>query len=148
MSCVCWDGKTLAADRQGTAGGNKTTVSKIAMVKDGKNIYAVGFVGLHTNGLKMLEWFAEGAVEDEFPQIENDGESLTSMIVASKHGIVVYEQCPTPIKFPDKLQAWGSGGSLALGAMAAGADAKKAVLIASKYDIYCGLGVDAITVKK
>lgn len=147
MSVVAWDGKTLAADRQGTSGGNKTTVSKIAAVQGDKILYAVAFVGLHTNGLRMMEWFAEGAEEEEFPAIENDGESLTSLIVASKKGLVVYEQCPTPILFRDKLQAWGSGASVALGALAMGADAKKAVEIACKYNIYCGLGIDSITVK-
>ena len=147
ISVVAWDGRTLAADRQGTSGGNKTTVTKIAAVQDGKMLYAVAFVGLHTAGLKMLEWFQEGAVEEDFPSIVDDGDSLTSLIVASKRGLVVYEQCPTPIFFKDKLQAWGSGASVALGALAMGADAKKAVEIACKYDIYCGLGIDAITVK-
>lgn len=147
MSVVAWDGRTLAADKQGTSGGNKTTVSKIASVKDGKMLYAVAFVGLHTAGLRMLEWFAEGAEDEEFPNIVDDGDTLTSLIVASKKGLVVYEQCPTPIVFKDKLQAWGSGASVALGAMAMGADARKAVEIACKYDIYCGLGIDSVTVK-
>jgi len=147
MSCVAWDGHTLAADRQGTSGGNKTTVTKITAVQDGKMLYAVAFVGLHTAGLRMLEWFAEGAEEEEFPNITDDGDTLTSLIVASKKGLVVYEQCPTPILFRDKLQAWGSGASVALGALAMGADSKKAVEIACKFDIYCGMGIDAITVR-
>jgi hypothetical protein len=37
--------------------------------------------------------------------------------------------------------ATGSGGALALGAMAAGASAPLAVIIAQRYDIYCGGGV-------
>ena len=39
--------------------------------------------------------------------------------------------------------AW-DGKTLALGAMAAGADAKKAVEIACEYNLYCGGGIDVV----
>lgn len=48
-------------------------------------------------------------------------------------------------KYPrDERTSWGSGKELALGAMAAGADAKKAAEIACEYDLYCGGGVDVV----
>lgn len=41
--------------------------------------------------------------------------------------------------------AIGAGWKIAMGAMAAGADAKKAILIASKLDAFTGMGVDTLT---
>lgn len=40
--------------------------------------------------------------------------------------------------------AAGSGADYAMGAMAAGKDAKEAVEIACRFDINCGLGVDVL----
>ena len=146
MSVVCWDGKTLAADRQATRDSNRTTCHKLVWVQDVD--MAVAWVGIHSNGLIMLEWFANGADPNEFPDIEDECDSRTNLIVASRKGITIYDQTPVPMHFKDKLQAWGSGGAIALGAMAMGADAIKAVKIASKFDVYCGMGVDHVKVRE
>jgi hypothetical protein len=42
--------------------------------------------------------------------------------------------------------AWGAGRNLALGAMAAGADACQAIEIATRFDIHTGQGVNSIDV--
>jgi ATP-dependent protease HslVU (ClpYQ) peptidase subunit len=41
----------------------------------------------------------------------------------------------------------GSGGEFAMGAMAAGANARKAVSIACQLDYYTGKGIDTVKVK-
>jgi hypothetical protein len=48
----------------------------------------------------------------------------------------------------EKKVAYGSGGDLALGAMAAGATAKQAVAIACRFDPNTGQGIDAVQVVK
>ena len=147
MSVVAFDGKTLAADKQATCQGIKTTCHKIALVCDEKIDYAVAWVGVLSVGQSMMQWFASGADADDFPSFGAELEGTTLLIVASRKGVMIYEQNPVPLTFFDKFQAWGSGGPIALGAMAMGADAKKAVKIASTYDVNCGMGIEYFTVK-
>jgi hypothetical protein len=60
--------------------------------------------------------------------------------------VFFFERVPYPL-IPDSLCcAWGSGAEYAMAAMAMGADARKAVEIAGRFSITCGLGVDAFDV--
>jgi hypothetical protein len=91
-----------------------------------------------------------GADAAKFPPVPENAEDRASIIVASRFGV---EECygDTPAFMPQRqkgIWAWGTGREVALGAMSMGADAKTAVKIACKWNIYCGMGVDAIQVKK
>jgi hypothetical protein len=138
MSVVVWDGRTLAADRQATDGDIRTRCKKIRKLPSGD---LIGWVGSGEEGLALAEWYASGADPGCWPESQK-GDNWARLIVVH-HG-KVWEYCQLPVKqhVKGKQAAWGSGASLALGAMGAGADAIQAVKIASKFNIYCGLGVD------
>lgn len=138
MSIVAWDGKILAADRQGDSGGTNFTIKKLFKLKSGE---VVSFVGAYCSGLMVKEWYEAGAKFEEWPECQNT-DNWVNFIVASKEGCFYYQQTPIPIKVIDAFRTWGSGEDLALGAMEMGADAIKAVEVASKYDQGCGQGCD------
>jgi hypothetical protein len=143
MSVITWDGHIIAADRQATRNGSRCTCHKLVKIDD----YAIGWVGTQVHGLMMMDWFVDGADATKFPEIEEDENSCTRMIVATRKSITVYEREARGMTFMDKNQAWGSGMDVALGAMAMGADAIQAVKIACKLDINCGMGIDWFRVK-
>jgi len=143
MSILAYDGKIIAADRQATRGGSRCTCKKLLKV-DG---IVVGWVGVQVHGLVMMDWFFSGAKPSEFPDLGEERESCTRLIVATRRGLDVYEQSHRAMSYVDKFQAFGSGMDLAMGAMAAGASAIEAVKITCKYDINCGMGVDWFEVR-
>jgi len=143
MSIIAWDGKMIAADRQGTINDTRGTIKKIVRVGD----ICIGWVGTQTNGLIMMRWFLEGADPAKFPEVSDDPNTCSRLIIASKKGLVTYEGSPEVMIHLDKKQAYGSGMDLALGAMAMGADAVQAVKVACKYDIHCGMGIDWFKVR-
>jgi hypothetical protein len=143
MSILAYDGKLIAADRQGTINDTRGTMKKLVKVGN----VVIGWVGTQTNGLIMMRWFLDGADPAKFPETNDDPGTCSRLIVVSKKELILFEASPEPMKFLDKKQAFGSGMDLALGAMAMGANAKQAVQIACKYDIHCGMGIDWFEVR-
>lgn len=137
MTVVAWDGKTLAVDRQATSGGLISEHTKIIKLKDGE---VLAFWG-HINEYALItSWYVNGAIESEFPKLSDQ----IGMLVVSPEGAAVeYEANPAPIEIEVSFYAWGQGRELAMGAMAAGADAIQAVRIANQHSAYCGCGIDA-----
>ena len=144
MSVVVWDGKTLAADRQGTSGELKMPMSKIKKLPSGE---IVAWVGDQLSGLKLIHWYESGANADDFPLDISNEERHAVLVVAGFHGAVFYAVDAYPLPCEGPYMAWGSGDGYALGALAMGADAVRAVEIASQLSILCGFGVDAFTVE-
>lgn len=70
------------------------------------------------------------------PQIYGD-DTLIIVIEDDGHVIEVSQHGVESIGFPEQY-SWGTGGEFALGALAAGAEAAAAVMIAAKFDIYTG----------
>lgn len=136
MSTICYDGKIIASDRQGTLNDTIITVTKLH--KCGDIVY--GIVGSIEQGLAMMEWHIEGAEKENFPKDEH--ETYTTLIVATKSEVGYYQRLPFFQKVYDKVMAWGSGTDFALGAMRKGATAIEAVEIAIELDIYSGIGID------
>lgn len=139
MTVIAWDGKSIAADRQGTSGGIAATVSKIRKLKNGEVLTGYGYL---SEVFALMRWYEAGAVKEDWPSFQTK-EDWSGLIIMSPEGkITYYEYTPHPHTLKEKIYAWGGGAELALGALAAGASAKEAVLIASKYQIGCGKGVD------
>jgi len=138
MSVVVWDGKTLAADRQATLNNTKCQTRKITRLPSGD---LLAWVGNSESGLALLKWYLSGADPETWPEVQK-GDDWSRLIVVHKGKVWEYEQTPVKIPLHQKFGAWGSGSDLAIGALAMGADAVQAVKIASKFNIYCGLGVD------
>ncbi len=94
---------------------------------DGSIVGVAGDAGLSA---KFQKWAAEGG---ERPVIGNSEEG-SAVIVSSDGKILVVDSHNEPFRPPTAFYALGSGFELAMGAMAAGASAQRAVEIACKYD--------------
>ena len=142
MTVIAWDGKTLAADRMAVWSGMQATVSKIRRIETGE---ILAWSGSQDCGLILADWYECGADPTKWPDFQKDKDDWTRLIIARKDGIHCYEQHLIPLRFDNLFLAWGSGRDYAMGAMAMGADAIKAVQIASQFDTGCGNGVEHFT---
>ena len=140
MTVICWDGKTLAADKQNTSSGVAGTVTKIHRVPGG----IVGFTGNQGHAVALLAWFRDGRNPDKWPK--KPGDSSASAIYITPAGMLLYsgEDGPYAAISEDKRDAWGAGYAYALAAMHLGCDARRAVEIACELDIHCGMGIDTL----
>ena len=68
-------------------------------------------------------------------------------VVASRSGLRWFDGGPNGIACRDAFAAFGCGGDIAIGAMAAGASAEEAVEIANIHHVECGLGVDVFKLR-
>jgi hypothetical protein len=141
MTCIAWDGKTLAADKMFVRGDTIGSVLKIWAYRD-VTFASYGDLSL---GIQMRDHL----LSDEKPWPKPDAECFAGLVVLDGNGIHFYESgsSPVPIYPTDNICAWGVGREAALGAMEMGADAVRAVEVASKWVGGCGRGVDSITVR-
>jgi len=144
MTVIAWDGKSLAADRQCQAQGVQRPVTKLHKVRTvTAEEWVVAFCGSLAQGLVLMEWFKEGADPGKWPAFQRT-DDWSTLVVANRSSCFMYEQEPVRIHLPGPFMAFGGGKEFALGAMSAGANAKRAVEIACEHCIYCGLGVDVV----
>lgn len=150
MTVIAWDGKVLAADKRATTeDGSISTVTKITEVHwldedSGTDIkFITGIAGDPDVAMELLSWFQDGGDANEFPVSADKGDAV---LVAISHEFSVqqWSKGPEPIYFEDAFLAWGSGKDLAIAAMAMGMSAVEAVDLASKYNAYCGNGIDVL----
>lgn len=145
MTVVAWDGVTLAADKRCVDGsGLRGTLTKVSLTDDGK---LLAITGLHSIGMRMLAWWAEGCKPDKFPEAA-EGDQATLVVISRDPGgkpvISAYTSGPYPVVFEDKFRAWGSGRDFALAAMYLGCDARKAIEVTCHFQTDCGDGIDSI----
>ena len=136
MTTIAWDGRSLSADRKATAGTMSMTTQKIHLLPDGS---LLGFAGSLSEGLLLVRWFSEGCPKKKSPKIAE-----TDAIHVTKKGAVLYEPSLVAIPVLDPVFAIGSGSDYARGAMAMGADSRRAVEVAALFDPNTGLGVDTL----
>lgn len=142
MTCVAWDGESLAADKRACAGSSISTVTKIHRI--GNKL--VGYAGELVSGIQLVNWIRDGG---EFPMaIAQDGEPPVQILLIADGLITVYENSPVPLVFEDPFFAIGSGRDYAIAAMHCGRTAAEAVEIASQYDADCGNGIDVLVMKR
>lgn len=140
MTVIAWDGKTLAADRQITSGYTKN--KRITKIRKYGNVLC-GVTGETKYADALFKWVEGGRIKERFPSFSDDNQVM--LVVIDDKDLIEYWSSTFETKYPrDERTSWGSGKELALGAMAAGADAKKAAEIAREYDLYCGGGVDVV----
>lgn len=142
MSIVAWDGKILAADKLAIYGDTLRTMEKLWKLSNGEVIAVVGNLA---NGLLIKQWYEAGAKQEEWPECQKE-ESWAQLIVASEEGCFYYDSQPLRFKILDPFCAWGIGRETALGAMEMGANAVRAVEVASKHISGCGRGCDWVEV--
>lgn len=142
ITIIVWDGNILAADRCGTNQGYTFSITKIRKI----NGNLVGVSGYGYGIPILMDWLEQGADVSKWPDLQKDKERWCDMIVITpERKILKYEQEPVAFEIEEKRHAFGSGRDYALAAMEMGADAIRAVEIASKFDSACGNGVDILS---
>lgn len=141
MTTIAWDGKTLAVDRMGVASDVPKVVTKLKVLESANGREVLAVTGCITGSLIMMDWYKNGADPEKWPKIQ-ETDDWCRMVVATRDGVFEYERHPVKIALEERFYAWGGGREVALGALAMGATAEQAVLIASKFDTNTGYGVD------
>lgn len=141
MTCIAWDGHTLAADRRVTDGRGKTsTTTKIFRAPGG---LLVGGTGDASVVAELQAWFLAGADPSAFPNSARA--NLADFYVFSAGGVHCYCAGPHPTSVECERFAVGSGGDVAKGVLHMGGSAVEAVEAACLLRGDCGGGVDQLT---
>ena len=141
MTCIVWDGYTLAADKRSTIGGLYRVTTKIHRVGSA----LVGYAGHGAQCSEMLAWARGGFRKAAFPESQRDTDASIVLLVIRPGGVIqAYEHTPHAIEYEDKQFAVGSGRDFALAAMRLGKNARDAVLLAAEFDPGTGNGVDTL----
>ena len=141
MTCIAWDGATLAGDRLETwdrlpfRGRGK--LARLRQHKGGE--YLCGFSGTDHGRQAFTKWFVHG----EMPPAMTDRD-LCVLLIDRKCRVFQCNERLTIMRVNGTRWAAGTGADYALGAMAYGASSVEAVRIAIKLDVYCGGGVTTL----
>ncbi len=143
MTTIAWDGKTLAADTQISRCGN-ASAKTIKIRRIGSLL--VGGAGTTSLVQRFMGWLVSGA--QGYPPTLQIGESSACVMVITPEGWIVEWNGDHP---PDMTRAdfaaWGSGADIALGALAVGASAARAVEAAARLDNHTGGPVTTLSVE-
>ncbi len=145
MTVIVWDGQTLATDRAASVGNAQWKTAKAWHHVDERGPCIISGVGTLSAVLYMREWYKLGAIPKDFPEMQGE-KHWAHLLVVTSEGLMRYEQAPYAIAHGRTQCAFGEGRDFALGAMAMGADAARAVMIAENFSPYCGHGVDTYVV--
>jgi ATP-dependent protease HslVU (ClpYQ) peptidase subunit len=141
VTVIVWDGKTLAADKRSTLANLPHTTTKIARAGDGS---LIGVAGDTTMCRKLREWYLAGADKDKYPDPDN---KCDMVVITPDKRVLLFMSVAEPVQIEDEWFVTGSGRDFALSALHFGCDASKAVEFASRLDVTCGNGVDALTLE-
>lgn len=143
MSVIAWDGKTVAADRQGTRHDTVVVEPKLFQSCG----YVIGFTGTIETGVARKIWFERGADVDDWPEWMDQGDWDGSILLLfASNGAWVIEQHPVWQKVHEPPRAWGAARDIASAALALGESPQRAVELSCELSIYCGKGVDVFEV--
>ena len=134
MTTIAYDGKSIAADSQGTCGFiEQSPFTKIFEVDD----YYIAGSGSYSTILAIVDWFRNGRPQGQIPEFDKD--SLSGLFVVDKETKMLEVYGAKTLKFPttsfsNAPNALGSGEEFAMGALLSGASASQAVLVACRLD--------------
>lgn len=142
MTTIAWDGKTLAGDRQTNMGKTPIARTKVYAHTEckGQIDYLIGCSGITADCQAFILWYING--QGKRPAFDD----LSAIVIRPGGSIAHYAESEN-VHDMGVLPYWaiGSGADFALGALAYGATAEEAIEIATKLDIYTGLGIDKVT---
>lgn len=141
MTCIAWDGKTLAADKAATNSGHSTTVTKIHRVGEG----LVALAGDEAAVMAGLAWLRGVRNPADYPDVMKTTDSVMWEILPG--GFKRYTTSPYPDCVESPRMAMGCGRDYALAVMHLGHDARRAVEVACALDNNCGNGIDTLTLE-
>lgn len=147
MTCIAWDGHTLAADRLATNAGMRRCVRKLHRLYFPGGDVLAAFTGSMDVGNSLLAWYAAGAKPADFPELAKSGDA--TLITISRLGVFSYSEGAHPMVYesaPDigPALSWGSGRDFATAAMFLGHSAERAVAVAAVFQTDVGWGVDTL----
>lgn len=143
MTTVAYTAGVMAADTLMSRGSEVCSGARKIFATEH---YLVGFSGWYglvpafVHFIQQNEGSTDGDAECFHRVWENapDNKEECSIILVNKRGAIFYAGSSPPVLVPRKFEAVGTGAGYALGAMASGAGAKKAVKIAAGLDAYTG----------
>jgi hypothetical protein len=137
MSTVAYDGKTIAADSQGTTSGGIEPVpfKKIWRIKKHAQWTLAGGVGDYDACVTFVKWVMAGCCE-KMPEANLD--DVVLFTVDKKFRLQIIGSQGFPILTIKTPYAMGSGGDYALAAMICGKTAREAVKVAIQLDANSG----------
>lgn len=145
MTCIAWDGKTLAADKRCCYGTMVNTVTKIWRLKDREGrVFLFGGAGDFGGVEAMREWVLAGCDPASYPDIQGT-DQWVAVIVVDGSGARLYEKTPYAIRYDAPCITLGSGREFARAALHLGKTAREAVEVACALDSGCGNGIDVLT---
>lgn len=142
MTTLAWDGTTLAADKGSFYGDVVIPKHKLHRIKWHGVSAICGVCGDAGVTHQILRWM-QGK---EFDNPRHDNESM--VVAVTKSGLWSISSTLIPIRINSKIFATGSGGTMAMGALAVGASAKAAVKAVEKWGCGACNGVDTMTLEK
>jgi hypothetical protein len=136
VSVIAFRDGTMAADRQGTFRGCVPVPS--SKVFEHKGVL-YGSSGGIEDFIAFRDWMKAGADPRDRPELED-----VSFLRVDHDGIAILSERLIPIPLNMPFWAIGGGADYAMGAMAAGMSAERAVLVACQFHTGCGLGVETL----
>lgn len=144
MTTIAWDGKTLAADRGSWSGGFHCAAKKVFRITapDGR-VFLVAMLGNAAFATDVLRWMQGGAHPGAC--LDADKEHDCAVVVDERRKVWrLSSHRLTYREYPGKLHSAGAGQEVVMGALMAGADARKAVRITMQVSDYAARGVDSV----
>lgn len=141
MTVIAWDGHTLAADKLADTGLTRFTTTKVHRLRG----HLVASTGDLDRIVELQAWFEAGAKPSEFPADCRKDDAPLMVVITPDLKVHAYQRSPYPMKFDGPTYAAGCGRDFALAAMHMGANARRAVEVASALSVGCGDGVDYLT---
>lgn len=132
MTVIVYDGRSCAVDSGAAAGTTMLRVRKFWTRTD----ELITGAGDTSHVVAMAEWYMSGAKLEEFPpmiHLKRDAE----LIVIDSNGVHRYEASPYAVDHGKDACAFGGGRDFAYGALAMGASAYRAAVIACQYSPVC-----------
>jgi ATP-dependent protease HslVU (ClpYQ) peptidase subunit len=105
-----------------------------------------GLSGNIVDGLKFLDWYANGLDEDEKPEF--GAEAFCALLLDNCGRLTIWDADCIGLEVIGRFHAIGSGANAAMGAMLAGASPDEAVAIASRIDSGTDANVVVLKIRK
>lgn len=142
MTTIVYRDGVMAADTLVTDAGSvrRGTARKIFRTANGALVGVAGASGLTS---RFVQWIENGEPEAALPRMP-DGQQMSALVAYSDGSVAVFNETLLRQKVVAPFEAVGSGNEIALGALAMGARAEEAVLVACQFDVWSAEPVDSL----
>lgn len=134
MTVIACDGRQIASDSLMCYGSERAAQPGRKLLREFGRIFAIAGSVI---GKALVHWYMSGAHPDNAPRL--GGDAHWQLLVVETDGRMLFFTSAVPYAQPAKAPfTMGIGAAYAMGAMLAGASAKRAVEIACELEVYCG----------